>query len=339
MRTPLMLKYTHMQPNNYFYGATQQQAQPSYQYQQTPNIPTPKKRNVSTIICIILSVIIAGLVIFILIDKLIFKKSEIVTLEESARVDLSPLSQINPDEVAYKDALAGRIFTVDSTYHQYIKFISNEKYEYHYWRNPDTDHYYLIPSIDNGTFTVEGKEIKLSGGDSFKIVHNYLVKSANGHSSNTGTIYFDNYSLSQTSQRFDDALTSYIEKIRKADPTLAKVELARVSLDYLTCKADKEEIQDPDNEFSCTGTYVYYFNEDAAEKIIKDTPNYYTFHDVILYEKSYYRYSFNHIYTDNIRHSLTNRSPFTIKVNSDNSFRVTSIKDDYKLEQTDGQDS
>ena len=171
--------------------------------------------------------------------------------------------------MAYKDALAGRIFTVDSTYHQYIKFISNEKYEFHYWRNPDTDHYYLIPSIDNGTFTVEGKEIKLSGGDSFKIVHNYLVKSTNSHSSNTGAIYFDNYSLAQTSQYFDDALTSYIEKIRKADPTLAKVELARVSLDYLSCKADKVEIEDPDNEFACTGTYVYYFNDEAAEKIIQ----------------------------------------------------------------------
>ena len=249
-----------MQPN-YFYGATQPQGQPNYQYQQSSNVPKEAPRKTSFVIIIILVIAVIGLVAYILIDKLIFTKTPVTTVEDSnTRADMIPLTEIEKSGVELKDALAGRIFTVDSTYHQYIKFTSNEKYEFHYWRKPGEDPYYLVPSIDNGRFTTEGNTIKLSSGDAFRVTHNYLVKSADGLSANTNTIYFDNYSLPQTSQYFDEAFTTYIEKIRKADPSLAKVELARVSFDYLTCTADQKQVNDPDNDFICTGDYIYYFN-------------------------------------------------------------------------------
>lgn len=325
-----------MQPNNYFYGATQQQGQPNYQYQQSTNTPKAKPSKVNFIIITILIVTIVGLIIYILVDKFIFTKSSVVTVEDSnMRADMIPLTEIEKSGVDLKDALAGRIFTVDSTYHQYIKFTSNEKYEFHYWRKPGEDPYYLVPSIDNGHFTVEGKNIKLSSGDAFRITHNYLVKSADGLSANTNTIYFDNYSLPQTSQYLDEAFTAYIEKIRKADPTLAKVELARVSLDYLTCTADQKQVNDPDNDFICNGDYVYYFNTASVKKLLEENPSYRSFHDIILKEKSYHRFGFNHIFTDTNLGAIYNRSPFSVHVNTDHTFRLTNIKDEYKIEHTD----
>ncbi len=330
-----MLKYIYMQPN-YFYGATQPQNKANYQYQQSSNNPEPKPSKTHIVIYILLSLVIASLIVYILVDKLIFTKSVVTTVEDSnTRADMIPLTDIEKSGVELKDALAGRIFTVDSTYHQYIKFTSNEKYEFHYWRKPGEDPYYLVPSIDNGKFTVEGTTIKLSSGDAFKVVHNYLVKTASSLSNNDNTIYFDNYSLPQTSQLFDEALTAYIEKIRKADPNLAKVELARVSFDYLTCSADQKQISDPDNDFICVGNYAYYFNTTSTNKLIEENPDYHNFHDIIIHEEDYRRFSFNHIYTDTALAAIYNRSPFTIHVNTDHSFRVTNIKDDYKLEHTD----
>ena len=327
-----------MQPN-YFYGATQPQNQPNYQYQQSTNTPKAKPNKTNFVIIILLVVVIVGLIAYILIDKLIFTKSTVATVEDSnTRADMIPLTEVEKSGVELKDALAGRIFTTDSTYHQYIKFTSNEKYELHYWREPGKDPYYLVPSIDNGKFTVEGSTIKLSSGDAFRVVHNYLVKSANGLSANENTIYFDSYSLPQTSQYLDEALTTYIEKIRKADPTLAKVELARVSFDYLTCVADPKQISDPDNDFACTGDYIYYFNTSSVKKLLEENPDYRNFHDIIIKEKSYHRFSFNHIFTDTNLGAIYNRSPFTVHVNTDHTFRVTGIKDDYKLEHTDDLD-
>ena len=314
----------------YFYGATQSNGQPDYQYQQSPAAP-PKKDYKPIILVIILTIAVIGLLIYIVVDKFIFRKSDIVVLEESSRVDLVPLTEIDLDSVPLQKALAGRIFAVNTNYREYIKFVSDEKYEFHYLREPEKETPYLIPSIDNGTYTViDRTTIKLSNEESFKLVHGYLIKTTEKLSKNINTVYFDYYHLATTSQRLDDALTTYVEKLRSANTTNARVELAHVDLSDIYCNAGTKYINDQDNGFSCTSSYTYFFNQ----KTINDTlesKQIDTFSELCtLPDSGFARYAFGDHTCQNDDYSIDYYSQYIIKVNSDHTYKVTELKDGYQ---------
>ena len=314
---------------NYFYNATQPQEQPNYQYQQSPAAP-PKADKKPTILVIILTIIVIGLLAYIVIDKLIFKKSNIVILEESSRVDLIPLTDIDLKETPLQNALAGRIFAIDTNYREYIKFTSDTKYEFHYLRDPKSETPYLIPSIENGTYTISNNTIKLSNNEEFKLAHGYLIKTTDELSKNKNTIYFDYYHLSTTSQYLDDALTTYIEKLRSANTSLTKVELAHVHLADIICVADQKYVTDPDNGFACTASHTYYINQKNIKESLKEQGLNKFSELCSITENGFSRYVFGDHTCNDDTISIDYRSQFTIKVNSDHTYKVIELKDGYQ---------
>ena len=181
-----------MQPNNYL--------QPNTYYQvQAPQKPAKTKSTGGLIaIIILLVVLLLGLGIFVLVDKLVLSKKTVVEANDLSGTSQSiSLSNVEIPEGSeadiLKNVLAGRTFLVNEIYDQYITFKNNSEYTYSYYRTPDQilDHFQNVPSEHNGTFTVNDKVITLSGGDTFTITGDYLVKTSDKLSSNKNTIYFD----------------------------------------------------------------------------------------------------------------------------------------------------
>ena len=254
-----------MQPNNYLQPNTY------YQVQQPPK-PEKAKKSVGAIILAVLFALIAiGLGVYILLDKFVLSK----TVEEVV-IDLSDtpanvaLSQVeipeNSDKDILKNVLAGRTFIVNEIYDQYLTFKSNSEYTYSYYRNPadHTDHYQNVPSEHNGTFTVNDKVITLSGGDTFTITGDYLVKTSDKLSSNKNTVYFDANQLPIFKKSLTGALSSYMNGLQKkaADGTLA-VQKSEIT-DY-TCSYDSKHMTNADH-FICESRYALYFSAKDIEK-------------------------------------------------------------------------
>ena len=257
-----------MQPNNYLQPNTY------YQVQQPPK---PEKKHSSAgavVLAVLFALIAVGLGVYILVDKLILSKTTeevVIDLSDTpANVALSAVEiPEGADSDVLKDVLAGRTFIVDEIYDQYIAFKSNSEYTYSYYRTPDTmlDHYQNVPSEHNGTFTVNDKVITLSGGDTFTITGDYLVKTSDKLSTNKNTIYFDAGQLTTFKKSLTNALTSYMNGLqKKAAEDVLSVQKSEIK-DY-TCTYDRPHMTNADH-FICQANYSLYFNTKDIEKSTK----------------------------------------------------------------------
>ena len=186
-----------MQPNNFNQNQTPYQPgtnglQPStyYEYSQpaqpTPPVPAAKSNPLPTILAIVFGITTIALGGLIAYDKLVANKSEMPVDDNSVIALSTPLSKV--DAANYTKALTGRVFTVDGSFEQTIKFTSATEYEYSYYQNPAIDIANFDLSLKHGSYTINGTEINLDSNDSFIITNDYLVKKSDKHSKNTDTV-------------------------------------------------------------------------------------------------------------------------------------------------------
>ena len=257
-----------MQPNKYL--------QPNTYYQvQAPQKPAKTKSTGGLIaIIILLVVLLLGLGIFVLVDKLILSKKTVVETNDlngtSQSISLSNVEiPEGSDADILKNVLAGRTFLVNEIYDQYITFKNNSEYTYSYYRTPDQvlDHFQNVPSEHNGTFTVNDKVITLSGGDTFTITGDYLVKTSDKLSSNKNTIYFDANQLTIFKKSLTNAVSSYMNGLqKKATDALAT---QKSVVNSYTCTYDRPHMTNADS-FVCSSTYTLYFSAKDVEKAAEE---------------------------------------------------------------------
>ena len=182
-----------MQPNTY-YEVTQIK----------PPKPPKKPSRLPLVLAIIFAITTIGLIVVLVLEKLAPKQPAIGPDETETHVLSAPLftrlSEIDiPDdspEDIIKNALAGRTFLFENNYDQYLRFITDSKFEFAYYANPDTDFRKLQASDDNGTYKItNNKTITLSNGESFTITGDYLVKTTDTLSHNQNYVYFHHYFL------------------------------------------------------------------------------------------------------------------------------------------------
>ncbi len=293
---------TSMQPNYSNNGPGQptsnfqqpQQHSPQYQYQQSTNIQAPKTTNKLLPVTIILAIIAFSLLAFIAIDKLIFTSSEDYGTKTITTEIFDSLSSLNiPDDENHDmhmaQALAGRLFTVNASSDQTIKFTSSEEYELSYYRNPSEDYRKILSSTHHGDFTVSGDDIKLESGDEFRIVGDYLIKTKDALGKNELYVYFDNYQMYTIANGMNQALNSYFANINKYNKQLPVTEKSHIDIDSIVCKADVSKITNAD-AYVCSTYYTQYFNEDNTKKLVENG-KYANFTDYCANDKIFKLYS------------------------------------------------
>ena len=250
--------------------------QPNVYYQVTQVAPAPtssgKQATPTSFYILIIAVlwlIILGLVISIIVDKYFTQKTPEEIGNDLGATNLSvSLSNVEipagSDPDIFKNVLSGRIFTVNGSFDEYIKFKDTNNYTYSYYRIPDKDADQVEPSIDNGTYTVSGDTITLSSGDSFKISHDYLLKESDSLSSNKQTVYFDSGQLSVMLSQTSSALSDTVNMWRTRND-LALVD--KTHIDNYSCRVDKNHATNADN-YVCEIHYSIFINEVDLQKDI-----------------------------------------------------------------------
>lgn len=255
-----------LQPN----APTQPQQPMPTNYQQTPIPSAPKKKaNIGFILAIVFALLslVLGILLILNLNK---KSPEVATVGDVAIPLSTPLSKVqipegSPDDIL-KDVLAGRTFTVNSSYDEYITFTSNSKYEYSYYREPFADRQKLQPSTEPGTYTVKGDIITLSNEETFKIKGDYLIKDSEKISKNSNAVYFDSLQLHNTIQNISVAFSNYLNTAKKAEmPNYEKVRI-----DRFYCHADfsVKKMTNADS-YLCDTTYSYLFDQAKLETQMK----------------------------------------------------------------------
>lgn len=245
-QTPLQVGSNGLQPSTYYEFSSPQP---------TPTAPQKAKTGIiSTILAIIFGIISVALVVFIVLDK-VAPKDEIAAPTAVAEISLStPLSSI--ETAKHGAALSGRIFTVDGTFEQSIKFLSATEYEYSYYKAPSTDRAKYDLSIKQGSFTVNNGEISLDSGDVFIIQGDYLVKKTDKLSANKSTVYFDSQQLYSTYTKITKAFKAKLASWGGE----ASFNANKVSLNHLSCTTDSKRLTNADN-YICQSNFNIYFNE------------------------------------------------------------------------------
>lgn len=324
-----------MQPN-YYNGvpgqpapAPQQPQQypPQYQYQQSTNIQPQKTANKLLPVTIILGVVVLGLLFFIAIDKLIFTSSEDHAAETITTEIFNSLSSLDiPDDENHDthmaQALAGRLFTVNASSDQTIKFTSSEEYEYTYYRDPTEDYRKILSSTHHGTFTVSGDYIRLESGDEFRIVGDYLVKTKDELSKNSLYVYFDNYQMYSIANGLNQALNSYFSGIKKYNEKLPTTEKSHIDIDSITCKADVNKMTNAD-AYVCSTFYTQYFNEKSAQKLV-DSGEHAHFLDYCWNNKDFKQYAAGGSCFEN--YALQNGGEIIVRITDNTNYRITGLR-------------
>ena len=257
-----------MQPNN-------MQTQPAMAQMPTPqptpaNYPTapapasikPKKAGrLGTILAIIFGIIAFGAIAFIIFDKL-KPQEEPVNTDVSTAPLSTRLSEISipegSDADIFKKTLAGRTFTVNTAFDEYITFTNESKYVFSYYDKPSEGRTILQASSKPGTYTVKDKTITLDNGESFEIVGDYLVKNTETISKNRTAVYFDALQLDSVIPNISLTLNTYLKNNKKTE--LGDFEKARI--DRFTCHADRsfKKMTNADS-YLCDTTYSFLFNQ------------------------------------------------------------------------------
>lgn len=263
-----------MQPNNFNQNQTPYQPgtnglQPStyYEYSQpaqpTPPVPAAKSNPLSTILAIVFGITTIALGGLIAYDKLVANKSEIPVDDNSVIALSTPLSKV--DAANYTKALTGRVFTVDGSFEQTIKFTSATEYEYSYYQNPATDIANFDLSLKHGSYTINGTEINLDSNDSFIITNDYLVKKSDKLSKNTATVYFDSIQLQNTYTSITKALKSKLSSWGGD----ASYKASKAYLSHLSCSTNSKRLTNADN-YICNTDFDLYFDAKSVEKTLAE---------------------------------------------------------------------
>ncbi len=264
----------NMQPNNMqpqpAMAPQQMPQQGPMNYQTTPIPPVAKKASpLGMILAIVFGLIALGLIIFIVIDKMKPQDEPVDTSATNAPLSVR-LSEVTiPDSSeadVLKNTLAGRTFTVNSAFDEYITFTSESKYEFSYYRNPTEDRLKLQASTDPGTYTVNDKAITLSNGETFQITGDYLVKTSDKISNNKTAVYFDALQLDSAIPNISVALSTYLNTNKKAEaPNFEKTRI-----DRFYCHADYsiKKMTNADS-YLCDMSYSYLFDQAKLETQIK----------------------------------------------------------------------
>ena len=246
--------------------ATPQSAPMNYQ---TPPIPpAPKKQsNLGMVLAIIFGVIALGLLIFIVVDKLVLNKNDKPVEKEATSAPLSVrLSEIEiPDGSTadvLKNTLAGRTFTVNSEFEEFITFTSDSKYTYSYFREPSTDREKLQASTQSGTYTVNDKAITLDNEETFQITGDYLVKTSEKISKNNTAVYFDALQLDTVLPNISVAFSTYLNTNK--DTNAPNFEKARIDRYYCRADYNNKKMTSADS-YLCDTTYSYLFDKAKIE--------------------------------------------------------------------------
>ncbi len=329
-----------MQPN-YYNGipgqpapAPQQPQQypPQYQYQQSTNIQPQKTANKLLPVTIILGVVTFGLLIFIAVDKLIFTSSEDHTAETITTEIFNSLSSLDiPDDENHDErmaqALAGRLFTVNASSDQTIKFTSSEEYEFTYYRDPTEDYRKILSSTHHGNFTVSGEYIRLESGDEFRIVGDYLVKTKDELSKNNLYVYFDSYQMYVTANGLNLALKYYFANQKKYNEKLPTTEKSDLDIDSINCKADANKITNAD-AFICGVYYAQYFNSKNTQKLVENA-KYSDFLNYCWNDKDFKQYSDGATcYED---YALQNNAEIIVRITDHTNYRIMGLKKNSEL--------
>lgn len=309
-----------------------QQYPPQYQYQQSTNIQPQKTANKLLPVTIILGVVAFGLLIFIAVDKLIFTSSEDHTTETITTEIFDSLSSLDiPDDEDHDmhmaQALAGRLFTVNASSDQTIKFTSSEEYEFTYYRDPTEDYRKILSSTHHGNFTVSGEYIKLESGDEFRIVGDYLVKTKDELSKNNLYVYFDNYQMYSIANGLNQSLNAYFSGIKKYNEKLPTTEKSHIDIDSITCKADVNKMTNAD-AYVCSTYYTQYFNEKSAKKLVEDG-KYAHFQDFCWNDKDFKLYTDGAACFEN--YALQNGGEIIVRLTDNVNYRVTGLKKNSEL--------
>ena len=261
-----------MQPNNY--GGNPAPAQQAYpqQYQPTP----AHKGNKLLPLTILFVLATIGLVVYFIIDKVILAKEDERPADTITTEIFDSLSGLNiPEDANYNthmaQALAGRLFTVNASSDQTIKFTTSEDYTYSYYRDPTADYRKILFSTHHGKFKVDGDIVRLESGDEFRIVGDYLVKTKDELSQNLYYVYFDNYQMYNLANGLNNSLNEYFSKMKKFNKYLPTTEKSHIDIDSVTCKADTTNPNMTNADaYICSTYYTQYFNEKNIEEIIKE---------------------------------------------------------------------
>ena len=267
-----------MQPNSYYgFGMTPAQQSQSQPVAAANAAAKPaKKHSALGPISILLLLIIIGLVVFIVIDKMSKPSGPTTVVQADPNSITEPISSIElpadgePHDIELAKALVGRTFVVDVTGAQTIDFTSNTDFVYTYFAEPSIDIRKVKPSTKNGKFTVKGNDITLSSGDAFRLENDYLIKTADDYSKNHDIIYFDLHQTKNVYNNINAALDSYIKTQIKA--TKKAIAADRISIDFgnFTCKVGDNHLTNADN-YVCNASYNVYVTKDTADKIIADS--------------------------------------------------------------------
>lgn len=266
--------------------APQAPQQPQVNYQPTPppiQMPTPNKpqknRRISTILAIIFGITTVALLAFIVIDKLKPQEQQVDTDVSTAPLS-TRLSEISTPEGSesdiFKKTLAGRTFTVNASFEEYVTFTSESKYLFSYYEKPVEGRPKLQASSKPGTYTVNNKTISLDNGETFEIVGDYLVKNTEKVSKNRTAVYFDALQLNSVIPNVSLALNNYLKSNKK--PQDADFEKTRI--DRFFCHADRsfKKMTNADS-YICDTIYSYVFDQSKIQPQIttakvKDFPTY-----------------------------------------------------------------
>ena len=190
------------------------------------------------------------------------------------------LSEISTPEGSesdlFKKTLAGRTFTVNASFDEYVSFTSESKYLFSYYEKPVEGRPKLQASSKPGTYTVNNKTISLDNGETFEIVGDYLVKNTEKVSKNRTAVYFDALQLNSVIPNVSLALNNYLKSNKK--PQDADFEKTRI--DRFFCHADRsfKKMTNADS-YICDTTYSYVFDQSKIQPQIttakvKDFPTY-----------------------------------------------------------------
>ena len=267
-----------MQPNSYYgFGMTPAQQSQSQPVAAANAAARPaKKHSALGPISILLLLIIIGLVVFIIIDKMSKPSGPATVVQADPNSIIEPISSISlPKDGDARDeelakALVGRAFVADVSGAQTIEFTSNTDFTYTYFAEPGVDIRKVKPSTKNGKFTVKGNSITLSSGDAFRLENDYLIKTADDFSKNSDTIYFDLHQTKTVYNSINAALDSYIKTQIKSNKKAIAAD--RISIDFgnFTCKVGDNHLTNADN-YICNVSYNIYVTKDTADKIIADS--------------------------------------------------------------------
>lgn len=332
-----------MQPNNNGGNPVPAQPQAYPQYQPAPAAPQPHKHNKLLPLTIIFILATIGLASYIIIDKFIMTKEEDRSVETITTEIFDSLSSLNiandVDHNAHMaQALAGRLFTVNASSDQTIKFTSSEEYTYSYYRDPTADYRKILFSTHHGKFTVEGDIVRLESGDEFRIVGDYLVKTKDELSKNLYYVYFDNYQMYNIANGLNNSLNDYFGKMKKFNKYLPTTEKSHIDIDSVVCKADytNQNMTNADS-YICGTYYTQYFNEKNVTEIISEY-KYSDFQNYCWSETNIQTYAKGGACFTNS--AIQNYANIIVRLTDPTTYRVTGVyrEDNSKMEFTEGTD-